>query len=307
MKQVQDIAELSRRIAELKERRRAVVLAHYYQSPEVQEVADFIGDSLQLARQAAATAAEVIVFCGVFFMAESAKILSPDKVVLLPEPEAGCPLADMASAEALRQKKAEVPGCLVVSYVNSSAAVKAESDVICTSANAERVVASLPADKPVIFVPDGNLGHYVSRKTGRPLILWGGYCHVHHDLRAADIARARSEHPGAPVLVHPECRPEVVELADCVTSTGGMIRYVQESSERSFIIGTEEGLLHFLRKSCPDREFYPAARHLVCPNMKLTTLEKVKWSLESLEPQIQVDPAVQEGAHRALARMLALG
>lgn len=298
--------ELSREIRELKEKRRAVILAHFYQRPEVQDVADFVGDSLQLAQQAAATDARVIVFCGVYFMAESAKILSPDKIVLLPEPDAGCPLADMATAEAVRARKEEMPGCTVVTYVNSSAAVKAESDIVCTSSNALKVISSLPEDRPVLFVPDGNLGNYISRMTGRTLTLWDGYCHVHNRLTAEEIKAARAEHPEAPVVVHPECRPEVIDLADHVSSTGGMLKYVRNSPAASFIIGTEQGMLYPLRKTCPDKNFYPAARHMLCPNMKLTTLEKVKWALVDMEPGIEVDPDIRLKARRALARMLEL-
>lgn len=297
---------LSREIGELKEKRRAVILAHFYQRPEVQDVADFVGDSLQLAQQAAATDARVIVFCGVYFMAESAKILSPDKTVLLPELEAGCPLADMAAAEAVRARKEEMPGCTVVTYVNSSAAVKAESDIVCTSSNALKVITSLPEDRPILFVPDGNLGNYVSRMTGRTLTLWDGYCHVHNRLTPEEIKAARAEHPEAPVVVHPECRPEVIDLADHVASTGGMLRYARNSPASSFIIGTEQGMLYPLRKACPDKNFYPAARHMLCPNMKLTTLEKVKWALVDMEPGIEVDPEIRVKARRALARMLEL-
>lgn len=300
------IAELSREIRKLKEKRRAVILAHFYQRPEVQDVADFVGDSLQLAQQAAGTDAEVIVFCGVYFMAESAKILSPDKIVVLPEEEAGCPLADMATAAAVRAKKAEVSGCLVVTYVNSSAEVKAESDVCCTSSNALKVISSLPKEKPVLFVPDRNLGLYLARKTGRDLILWDGYCHVHDNLTAGEIEAARTRHPGAVVMVHPECRPEVIHLADHVASTGGMLKYAKEAPFSAFIVGTEQGMLYPLQKACPDKSFYPAAPHMVCPNMKLTTLEKVKWALEDLAPRIEVAPEIRDRARKALTRMLEL-
>lgn len=299
-----DMVAIREEIREWKEKRKAVILAHYYQRPEVQEIADFVGDSLQLARQAAGVAAEVIVLCGVYFMAESAKILSPEKTVLLPEAGAGCPLADMATAEDVRLRKEEIPGCIVVTYVNSSAAVKAESDIVCTSSNAVKVVNSLPADRPVLFVPDGNLGKYVSRQTGRKLFLWEGCCIVHHQLTAEDIRFARAAHPEALVMVHPECRPEVIDLADYVGGTGGMIRFAQESPHKAFIVGTEEGMIYPLRKACPDKAFYPAASFLVCRNMKLTTLEKVKTALEAMEPQVEVDPAVAERARRALERML---
>jgi len=286
------IQELSRRIRELKESRKAVILAHFYQRPEVQDVADFVGDSLQLAQQAAATSAEVIVFCGVYFMAESAKILSPEKIVLLPEQGAGCPLADMAAPEAVRARKESLPGCIVVTYVNSSAAVKAEGDICCTSSNALKVVLAMPPDRPMLFVPDRNLE------------LWDGYCHVHDRLTADEILAARAEHPEAPVVVHPECRPGVIDMADYVSSTGGMLKYAGAAEAPAFIIGTEQGLLHSLQKAYPDKSFYPAAPHMVCPNMKLTTLEKVRWAMEDMAPQVEVQPDVRERAWQALTRML---
>ncbi len=298
------IQSLSGRIRELRDRRKAVILAHFYQRPEVQDVADFVGDSLQLAQQAATTSAEVIVFCGVYFMAESAKILSPAKIVLLPEEEAGCPLADMATPEAVCLRKQELPGCIVITYVNSSAAVKAESDFCCTSSNALQVVMAQPQDRPVLFVPDRNLGDYISRRAGRRLELWDGYCHVHDRLTADDIKSAQTRHPEAPVVVHPECRPEVIGLADHVTSTGGMLKYVGASSASTFIIGTEQGMLHPLQRAFPDKSFYSAAPHMVCPNMKLTTLEKVRWALEDMAPQVEVSPRVHERARQALVRML---
>jgi quinolinate synthase len=298
------ISELSQQIGELKQKRKAVILAHFYQRPEVQDVADFVGDSLQLAQQAAATDAGVIVFCGVYFMAESAKILSPDKIVLLPEQEAGCPLANMATPEAVRARKESLPGCIVVTYVNSSAAVKAESDFCCTSANALKVIEAMPQERPVLFVPDRNLGAYVAQRSGRRLELWDGYCHVHDRLSPADIRQARAEHPGAPVMVHPECRPEVIAMADYVASTGGMLKYPGTVQASTFIVGTEQGLLHFLEQTYPDKSFYPAGSHMVCPNMKLTTLEKVKWALDDMAPQVEVQPEVRDGARLALRRML---
>lgn len=248
----------------------------------------------------------MIVFCGVYFMAESAKILSPEKVVILPEPKAGCPLADMATAEAVRRKREEIPGCLVVSYVNSSAAVKAESDICCTSANAVRVVSSLPPDRPVLFVPDRNLGAYVAHRAGRDLILWDGFCPVHESLTAAEVAAAKAQHPGALVLVHPECRPEVIALADHVASTGGMLKFATSSPASSFIVGTERGLLYPLGAACPEKSFFPAASWLVCPSMKLITLEKVRLALERLELRVEVPEEVRERAGKALARMLEL-
>lgn len=291
-------------IRSLKERCGAVILAHYYQPPEIKEIADFVGDSLQLARQAADVDAQVIVFCGVFFMAESAKILSPEKTVLLPEQSAGCYLADQATGEGVRARKEQIPGCVVITYVNSSAAVKAESDIVCTSANAIQVVESVPVDKPILFVPDRNLGHYVAQQTGRQLHLWDGCCNVHDQLTVADISAAREAHQGALVMVHPECRPEVIEIADHVFSTGGMLKFAKESHKTSFIIGTEEGMLYSLRQACPDKFFYPAAAQLLCPDMKLTSLEKVEKALLQMEPQIEVDPTVAAKAQVALKRML---
>lgn len=293
-------------IARLREERKAVILAHLYQRPEIQDVADFIGDSLMLAQKAAATDAEVIVFCGVHFMAESAAILSPDKVVLLPEERAGCPMADMITAEALREKKRRHPEAVVVCYVNSSAEVKAESDICCTSSNAVKVVNSLPPEQPVLFVPDQNLGHWVGLQTGRKIIPWEGYCNTHDRVTVEEIKKARALHPEAPVLVHPECRPDVVALADGVFSTAGIIKYAQASEAREFIIGTECGILHQLHKTCPGKEFHLVTNKLVCPNMKSTTLDKVNWCLEEMQPRITVSDDIRERANAALDRMLAL-
>lgn len=300
------VQELSREIVKLKERRKAIILAHYYQRPEVQEVADFVGDSLGLSQQAASTSAEVVVFCGVHFMAETASILSPNKIVLLPDEEAGCPMADMVDAVQLERKKRKMPGATVVCYVNTSAEVKAECDIACTSANAVRVVSSLPGDRPILFVPDKNLGRYIMAKTGREMVLWDGYCYTHDRLTPEDILQAKAEHPEALVLVHPECRPEVLALADSVSSTSGIIRFARHSKAREFIIGTEAGILHQLRKQCPDKQFYLASNELICPNMKKTTLEKVYRALVNLEPRVIVPGEVRERAVRCLEKMLAL-
>lgn len=300
------ISVLSKEILELKKSRNAVILAHLYQRPEIQEIADFCGDSLGLSQQAAKTDADVIVFCGVHFMAETAAILSPEKTVLLPEINAGCPMADMITADALRARKRECPEAVVVCYVNSSAEVKAEADICCTSANAVKVVQSVPADRPILFVPDRNLGHYVGLKAGREIIYWEGYCNTHDKLKAEDIRNAISEHPGATVMVHPECRPEVVALADQVFSTSGMIKFAAESEAREFIIGTEMGILHQLHKKCPDKQFYLASKQLVCPNMKATTLDKVKWALEEMQPRVMVPDTIREKALGAVERMLAI-
>ena len=301
-----DIKQLSVDITRLKKERNAVILAHLYQRPEVQEVADFVGDSLELSRQAASTDADVIVFCGVHFMAETAYILSPDKIVLLPDEQAGCPMANMITAEQLKTRKSQLPDAVVVAYVNTSAEVKAESDICCTSANAVKVVQSVPADKPILFVPDKNLGAYIIQQTGRPMELWQGWCNTHEWVTADNVAAAKAEHPAALVLAHPECQPEVVALADFVSGTSRLIQYAKESQDRQFIIVTEAGILHQLNKHCPEKEFYLATGKLVCPNMKLTTLPKVKQALETLQPRITVPEPVRAKALGCLERMLAI-
>lgn len=298
--------ELTGEIIRLKKERNAVILSHVYQRPEVQDIADFVGDSLGLAQQAAGTDADVIVFCGVHFMAESASILSPGKIVVLPDEHAGCPMADMVDEVALARKKQEMPDAIVVCYVNTSAEVKAECDIACTSANAVRVIKSLPEDKPILFVPDKNLGSYVASKTGREMIVWEGYCNTHDRLTADDLLTARATHPAALIMVHPECRPEVVALADVVASTTGMINFARESSAREFIVGTEMGILHPLHKHCTDKQFYLASDKLVCPNMKKTTLEKVHRALISLEPRVDVPREIRKRAVRCLDNMLAV-
>jgi quinolinate synthase len=301
-------AELSAAIRRLKEEREALILSHYYQRPEIQDIADFIGDSLELSRRAATTTAKVLVFCGVHFMAETAAILSPEKVVLIPDPKAGCPLAEMITPEALRARKAELRGAVVVAYVNTTAAVKAESDIVCTSANAARVVRSLPPEKDILFVPDRNLGLYAAAQNpDRKIIFWEGYCPIHDQMRAEDILRAKQEHPAAEVIAHPECRPEVLALADKVASTSGMLRYAFDSAAREFIVVTEEGLLHQLRRQNPEKKFHLASPRLVCPNMKRTTLDKVYRALRDLAPRVTVPEDVRERAVQAVERMLALG
>lgn len=282
----------------------ALILAHFYQLPEIQDIADFVGDSLQLARQAAETEADVIVFCGVSFMAESAKILSPDKMVLLPEIKAGCAMANMVTAEDLRSLKAKHPGAVVVCYVNSTAAVKAESDICCTSANAVNVVKSIPEDKTVIFAPDRNLGAYIQSQTGRQMILWEGCCPVHDELSGEEVREQMRLYPGAKVVVHPECSPDVIGLADAVRSTAGILNYVKTSSEKEFIIGTEEGFIYTLQKNCPDKVFHLARQQFRCEDMKLTTLEKLAASLEHLQYQIEVPEDIRQRAYLTLEKML---
>lgn len=294
-------------IEEKKKELNAVILAHYYQLPEIQDCADFVGDSLQLARMAAETDAQVIVCCGVHFMAESAKILNPEKTVLIPEVKAGCPMADMVTAEKLREKKAAYKNPYVVCYVNSSAEVKAESDICCTSSNAVEVVKSIPEEKEIIFVPDRNLGHFVARQTGRELILWEGFCPVHNVVTLDEIKGQKKLHPEAEVVVHPECPPEVTREADAVRSTAGILKYIKESDKKEFIIGTEIGFLYTLQKNCPDKKFYLARSEFTCPDMKLITLESLALALEKKQHEVEVPPEIREKAYNALNRMIAIG
>ena len=296
---------LAERILKLKQERNAVFLVHNYQLGEVQDIADFVGDSLGLSQNAAKTKADVIVFCGVHFMAETAAILCPGMTVLLPDPHAGCPMANMITAEQLRQKKKELPNASVVCYVNSTAEVKAESDICCTSANAVKVVESVDNDE-ILFVPDQYLGHYVSTKTNKKIHLWPGYCPTHARIRDQDIIRLKREYPQAKVVVHPECRPEVIALADEVASTGGMIRYAQREDVSEMIVGTELGIIHRLRKENPGKKFIPVSEQAVCPNMKLITLEKVLWSLEEMAPEVKVPEAIRLRAKAAVDKMLAI-
>ncbi|MDO8716495.1 MAG: quinolinate synthase NadA [Dehalococcoidales bacterium] len=297
--------QLIAQILRLKKEKNAVILSHNYQLAEVQDIADFVGDSLELSQQAAKTDADVIVFCGVHFMAETASIISPDKTVLLPDRHAGCPMADMITPQQLREKKKEHPNAVVICYINSSAAVKAESDICCTSSNAVRMVEKVPADREILFVPDQYLGSFVAAKTGRELILWPGYCPTHARIQAQDILRLRAEYPQAKVLVHPECRTEVAALADAVLSTGGMIRFARESAAKEIIVGTEIGILHRLRKENPGKRFIPVSEQAVCPRMKLITLENILWSLEGMVHQIKVPERIRLKAKLAVDRMLA--
>jgi len=294
---------LAERILKLKRERNAVFLVHNYQLGEVQDIADFVGDSLELSQKAAKTEADVIVFCGVHFMAETAAILCPDKTVLLPDEHAGCPMADMLTAEQLRQKKKELPNATVVCYVNSTAEVKAESDICCTSANAGKVVESLDNDE-ILFVPDQYLGHYVSNRTDKKLNLWPGYCPTHVRILPRDIIRLKQEYPQAKAVVHPECRPDVIAVADEVLSTGGMIRYARREDVGEMIVGTELGIIHRLRKENPGKRFIPVSEQAICPNMKLITLEKVLWSLEEMSPEVKVPEAIRLKAKTAVDRML---
>lgn len=310
--------DLVAEIRRLKRERRAVILAHNYQIPEIQDLADFVGDSLELSRQAARTDAEVIVFCGVHFMAETASILCPDKKVLIPDPEAGCSLAASITAEQVRAWKAQHPGAVVVAYVNTTAEVKAEADYCCTSANAVQVVQAIPEDREILFLPDMFLGTYVKNRTGRKnLRIWWGECHVHAALRPEDIRRAREEHPEAEFLIHPECGcvstcMYLMSVGDPsmegarILSTGGMIRRARESPAREFVVATETGILHRLRKENPGKRFHPVSEEMVCRYMKMITLEKLYRSLRDLVYEVKVPPEVAERARRPIERMLAI-
>jgi quinolinate synthase len=296
---------LLQKIKELKIERNAMILAHNYQREEIQQVADFVGDSLELSRKAAGSDAEVIVFCGVRFMAEVAAILAPEKTVLLPDHHAGCSLADMVTAADLRQKKKEHPRAAVVAYVNSPAAVKAESDICVTSSNAVAVVNSLEAEE-IIFVPDKNLGSYVAEQTGKKVILWDGYCKTHHCVTAEDVAQARKAYPQALVMVHPECRPEVVAAADVSLSTGQMFKFARETESGTIIVGTETGVLPGLRQENPGKNFFPLSPKMICPDMKLVTLIKLLLALVEMRTPVEVPAEISRPARRALERMLAV-
>lgn len=296
--------EIAKRIRELKKKRDAVILAHNYQLPEVQDIADYRGDSLELSRIAAKTEARVIVFCGVHFMAETASILSPDKKVIVPDMQAGCPMANMITAAEVRELKSKHPGAVTVGYVNTSAEVKAELDYCCTSTNAVAVINALKDYKEIIFVPDKYLADYASRKTGRKLISWKGFCPTHIKILPEDIQKEKQFHPHAKVVVHPECLPQVVDMADAVLSTSKMAQFVRESDAREFIIGTEVGLIYRLKQDNPGKEFYPASERAVCPNMKRTTLDKVESSLKELRYEVRVPDAIRRKAAQAIDRML---
>ncbi len=296
--------KLVENIERLKQQHKAVILAHNYQPPEIQDIADFTGDSLGLSIKAAQTEAEVIVFCGVQFMAETAAILSPEKTVLLPDKSAGCPMADMITAEQLRKLKQEHPDALVVCYVNSTAEVKAESDYCCTSANAVELVSSLPKDRQILFVPDQHLGRFVAERTGRDIVLWPGYCRSHIMITEDDIKTAKAKYPDAIVMAHPECSEPVKELSDELLSTGQMLKFAAESTAKQFIIATETGIIHTLKKQNPEAEFIPASNRAICPNMKKITLEKIIWALEDMKYKISVPEAIRKKAKIALDKMV---
>lgn len=308
-------SDLFGEIEGLKDEKKAVVLAHYYQEPEVQDVADFVGDSLQLARQAQKTDADVIVFCGVHFMAETAKILNPEKTVVLPDLEAGCSLADSCPPERFEKFIAEHPGHAVVSYVNTSAAVKALSDAICTSSNAERVIGSIPEETPIVFAPDKHLGRYLVEKTGREMVLWPGTCMVHVLFSEKKIRKLKVRYPDAEVLAHPECEERVLRLADHVGSTSSLLKRATESPARRFIVATEPGIIHQMRKAAPHKEFVRAPGRgpegsceacAECPHMRLNTLEKLYSCMRDLSPAVTLDEELRLRALRPIERMLEL-
>ena len=299
------------RIAQLRQQRRAVILAHYYQDDAIQDIADFIGDSLELSRKAANTDAEVIVFCGVHFMAETAKILSPQKTVVLPDLNAGCSLADACPADGFAQFKAEHPDHVVISYINCSAAIKAQSDLICTSSNAVAMVQSVPREQPILFAPDQNLGRWVSRQAGRELTLWPGSCIVHETFSEEALLGLKAAHPDAAVIAHPECEQHLLDLADFIGSTSMLLNYSQSSDASGFIVLTEPGILHQMRKAVPDKEFHAVpgldgCSCNACPHMRLNTLDKLEQCLETLEPAIELDEALRLQALKPIERMLEL-
>lgn len=301
------MSELVQKLAELKRGRNAVILAHNYQRPEVQDVADFVGDSLELSKKAAASTADVIVFCGVYFMAETAAILAPGRTVIIPDENAGCPMANMITPRELENFKLKHPGAEVVCYVNSTAKIKAMSDICCTSSNAVEVMKSVPAGRDILFVPDASLGTWAANQAGRKVVVWDGYCPSHHRILAEHIKAAKSAYPDAEVIVHPECTEDVKALADAVLSTGAMLRHCKRSNNNRFIIGTEIGMIYPLRKQLPAKKFYPATPLADCPNMKLTTVEKIVWALEDMRYQVTVPDDVADAARKTITRMFELG
>jgi quinolinate synthase len=306
MKEDRDINAFNEKIRGLLKEKNAILLAHNYQPPEVQDVADICGDSLELSIKASRTDAEIIVFCGVHFMAETASILSPEKTVLLPVISAGCPMADMISAEDLKKKKSEVPDAVIVSYVNTTAEVKAESDICCTSANAVSVALTIDEQKNIFMTPDRNLAQYTLKKSGRKISWWDGHCPIHNGLTARQVEKVKTENPGALFLAHPECPPEVLDLADEIKSTSGMIAFIKNSERKEFIIGTETGILYPLSKANPGKKLIPADPAMVCADMKKTHLEDIINALEEMKHIIKVPEEIGVRAKRAVERMLAV-
>jgi quinolinate synthase len=295
--------ELQEKILRLKKEKNAIILAHYYQRPEIQEIADYLGDSFGLAQKAKETDADVILFCGVHFMGESAKILNMEKTVLIPDERAGCPMADMVNIDGLKKLKAEHPNAKVVAYINTTAEIKAETDICCTSSNAKAVIESIDAEE-IIWIPDKNLGQYVQQFTDKKMIIWEGYCNTHDLLTVPDVEKLKQEHPDAVFVAHPECRPEVWRMADFVGSTTGILKFCRESEHQKFIVATEEGVRYMLELESPDKEFIFASKFLVCPNMKVNNLKKLANALETMQPEIYLPDDVADRARASLERML---
>ncbi len=303
--------DLVEEILKLKKQKNAVILAHYYQMGEIQDIADFIGDSLQLAQQAQQNKADMILFSGVHFMAETAKILNPTKKVIIPDLNAGCSLADSCPAEKFAEFKTQHPNAIVISYINCTAEVKALSDIICTSSNAVKIVESIPKDKPIIFAPDKNLGRYIIKKTGRQMILWNGVCEVHEKFSLQKILQLKTQHPDALLIAHPECEEDVLNYADFIGSTSALLKFVQQNDSKKFIVATETGILHQMHKHCPDKTFIPAPPNNTCacnecPYMKLNTLEKIYDALKNEQPEIVMNSELIEKAKQPLLKMLEL-
>ncbi|WP_232826883.1 quinolinate synthase NadA [Chitinophaga deserti] len=301
--------DLFAEIERLKKEKNAILLAHYYQEPDIQDVADYIGDSLGLSQQAAKTDADIIVFAGVHFMAETAKILSPQKKVLLPDLKAGCSLADSAPPDLFARFKAQYPDHLVISYINCSAGIKALSDIICTSSNAEKIIESVPKDQPIIFAPDRNLGSYLIKKTGRDMVLWNGACMVHEIFSLEKITKLKVRHPKAKIIAHPECEAPILAIADFVGSTTGLLKFTQRDDAKEYIVVTETGILHQMQKENPNKTFIPAPPNNACacndcPHMKLNTLEKLYLCMEYEQPEITMDETLRIAAKRPIDRML---
>jgi quinolinate synthase len=306
MPEIEDKEEVKESIKKLLKKRNAILLAHNYEPPEIQDIADLCGDSLELSIKASQTDADVIVFCGVHFMAETASILCPEKTILLPAADAGCPMADMITAKGLIEKRKEMPDVWVISYVNTSAEVKAESDVCCTSANVIQVANAVAPDKPILMTPDKNLAQYAQKHTGRNISYWEGYCPIHNNLTVEQVQKVKKAHPGAPFLAHPECPPEILALADEIKSTSGILAYAAHSNKKEFIIGTEVGILHPLKKANPLQTFIPADAGMLCPDMKKIGLSQIQLALETLHPEVRVPEEIRVKAKAAVERMLAI-
>jgi len=306
MPETEDPEEIKESIKKLLKKRNAILLAHNYQPPEIQDIADICGDSLELSIKASQTDADVIVFCGVHFMAETASILCPDKTILLPAADAGCPMADMITADGLINKRKEIPDTVVISYVNTTAGVKAESDICCTSANVIQVANSVPSEKPILMTPDRNLAQYALSRTGRDIRYWDGYCPIHNNLTVEQVLKVKKAHPEAPFLAHPECPPEILALADEIKSTSGILAYAAHSNKKEFIIGTEVGILHPLKKANPEKTFIPADTDMFCPDMKKIGLSQIQLALETLHPEVRVPEEIRVRAKAAVERMLAV-